>query len=121
MKYRRPKIDRQSVYAKCNGHCGYCGREIAFKQMQVDHIFPQALEHICRLETGKDVHDFENLLPTCARCNKWKTSMKLELFRSEIAAQVSRLKLYSANFRLAQDYGQITVTESPIKFYFETL
>ena len=30
-----PKKIRELVYAKCNGHCAYCGREIAYKDMQV--------------------------------------------------------------------------------------
>ena len=35
------KINRQEVYDKCYGHCGYCGCEITFKEMQVDHIVSQ--------------------------------------------------------------------------------
>lgn len=31
---------RQLVYDKCGGHCAYCGKEIAYKDMQVDHIIP---------------------------------------------------------------------------------
>ena len=26
---------RQLVYDKCGGHCAYCGKEIAYKDMQV--------------------------------------------------------------------------------------
>lgn len=29
---------RHAVYAKYNGHCAYCGCEIDYKDMQVDHI-----------------------------------------------------------------------------------
>ena len=33
------KIDRQKVYDKCGGRCGYCGKELkSIKDMQVDHI-----------------------------------------------------------------------------------
>ena len=34
----KKKINRQEVYDKCGGHCGYCGKDITIKQMQVDHI-----------------------------------------------------------------------------------
>ena len=33
-----PKAVRQQVYDSLNGHCGYCGCEITYKEMQVDHI-----------------------------------------------------------------------------------
>lgn len=32
------KIDRKKVFDKYNGHCAYCGRQIEYKDMQVDHI-----------------------------------------------------------------------------------
>lgn len=35
-----PKKVRQSVYLMYNGHCAYCGTEIAYKDMQVDHATP---------------------------------------------------------------------------------
>ena len=35
------KIDRQKVWEKYNGRCAYCGKEIALKDMQVDHIKPR--------------------------------------------------------------------------------
>lgn len=113
------KIDRQAVYAKCDGHCAYCGREITFKQMQVDHMFPKSLDHVYHFETGKDVNCAENLMPACRRCNIWKHSLRLEHFRSEIQEQVNRVKLRSPNFRMALDFGQLQITESPIVFYFE--
>lgn len=34
------KSKREEVYQKYNGHCAYCGREIAYKDMQVDHFLP---------------------------------------------------------------------------------
>ncbi len=108
-------IDRQAVYAKCDGRCGYCGREIEMRQMQVDHICSQFLQH----QHDGDIHGIDNLMPSCARCNKWKSAERLEFFRSEIQTQVSRLQLRSANFRMALDFGQITVNESPIVFHFE--
>lgn len=32
---------REVVYNKYNGHCAYCGKKIAYKDMQVDHFKPQ--------------------------------------------------------------------------------
>ena len=32
-----PKATREAVYRKYNGHCAYCGCELEYKDMQVDH------------------------------------------------------------------------------------
>lgn len=36
------KKTREEVYRKYDGHCAYCGREIAYKDMQVDHFITRA-------------------------------------------------------------------------------
>ena len=43
------KIDRLKIYNKYGGHCAYCGREIEYKQMQVDHHFPQRMKHFLKM------------------------------------------------------------------------
>lgn len=35
-----PKSIRMTVYQKCNGHCAYCGSNLEYKDMQVDHVIP---------------------------------------------------------------------------------
>lgn len=32
------KDERMAVYEKTNGHCAYCGCELEYKDMQVDHV-----------------------------------------------------------------------------------
>lgn len=34
------KETRIAVWEKYNKHCAYCGKEIEYKQMQIDHIEP---------------------------------------------------------------------------------
>ena len=34
------KKTRESVYAKYDGHCAYCGRSIDIRDIQVDHFRP---------------------------------------------------------------------------------
>lgn len=117
------KINREEVYNKCEGHCGYCGKEITIKQMQVDHIKPlyrndkvTTLE-VWGVERGSD--NFDNLMPSCARCNRWKSTFSLEMFRKEIERQIERLNKYNNNYRMAKDFGLIQETIIPIVFYFE--
>ena len=124
------KSKRIEVYNKYNGKCAYCGCDINVRQMQVDHIVPRSyfIDHITKMDkvpvflrnlTITDIDHIDNLNPACGVCNKWKSDHHLELFRSEIEAQVKRLNEYSASYRMAKRYGLINENEIKIKFYFE--
>lgn len=106
-----PKMIRQQVYDKCGGHCAYCGKEIAYKDMQVDHIHAQYLG-------GTD--DMDNLLPSCRACNFRKGTLTIDQFRQQIKEQCDTLcRTFQARMSLA--YGLIERIDKPIIFYFEEL
>lgn len=111
------KIDRQLIYQKFNGRCAYCGREITFKKMQVDHFWPKFLAHF---QPGLDNNREENLMPSCAKCNNHKYGFRPEVWRNELQLQISRLKK-NTQFDRALRFGQLQITEKPVVFYFETL
>ena len=117
------KIDRQQVYNKCGGHCAYCGCEITIKQMQVDHIRPHwhTLTEQQATKSGivKGLHHIENLNPSCARCNKWKSTYSLEEFRKVVETSLDRLERDTPNFRLAKDYVLMKIEKKPIILFFE--
>ena len=117
------KIDRQKVYDKCNGHCAYCGKEITLKQMQVDHVHAHwhsmSESDAQRVGITKGSHEIDDLMPACARCNRWKSTFTVEQFRREISMQVSRLNSYNNNYRMAKDYGLVSETGHVVVFYFE--
>lgn len=52
-----PKKIREQVYQKCNGHCAYCGCELEYKDMQVDHA--------TSVFYYNGTNDIDNLLPAC--------------------------------------------------------
>ena len=117
------QINRQEVYNKCDGHCAYCGKDITLKQMQVDHKEPlfrnctdKELEWYKRTR-GTD--EMDNLLPSCARCNRWKSTYTIEEFREEISLQIQRLNNYSSNYRMVKDYNLIQETNNTVVFYYE--
>lgn len=101
---------RGRVYAKFGGHCAYCGVAMIRPDMHVDHIDPKSLR-------GQD--DFENLNPSCRRCNNFKAVWSLEEFRHHLSKQVERCRAYSVNFRNAERFGLVKVVASEIVFYFE--
>jgi 5-methylcytosine-specific restriction endonuclease McrA len=104
-----------AVYQKFDGHCAYCGEALEFKRMQVDHFWPQLL---ARHEPELDNNRFSNLMPSCAKCNNHKHGMRPETWRKQIYRQVEILRR-NANLQRALRYGQISITRSPIVFYFE--
>lgn len=77
------KIDRQKVYNRCNGHCGYCGKEITLKEMQVDHMISKwKLQDPVYFKAAiEQVECYENYMPTCRRCNHYKREKDVEGFR----------------------------------------
>ena len=114
---------RERVFHKCNGYCAYCGKEITYKEMQVDHIEPKwhtfTEQQADRYKIIKGSDDFENLNPSCSRCNKWKSTYSLKQFRNVVQTSLVRLERDTPNYRLAKDYGLIVENNSPIVFYFE--
>lgn len=104
------KIDRQKVYEKYNGHCAYCGKAITIEQMQVDHA-------LARRNGGTD--DISNLMPSCRLCNHYKRAADIQSFRNFLlGGLIDRLmKIYI--FRVALNYGMITINGWDKKFYFE--
>jgi 5-methylcytosine-specific restriction endonuclease McrA len=120
------KDKRRKVYAKYKGHCAYCGKSIAYSEMQVDHMHPKCQGHFYESERsreyynlqGENVDSFENLMPTCRRCNHYKRSYRLEDFRNMIKTINDRVfKNYIA--KVALDFGAVSVNEWDGLFYFE--
>lgn len=118
VRKRIAKNVRQAVYAKYDGHCAYCGKEINYKDMQVDHI-----DSVYRAEfEGRAVdNSLDNYMPSCRSCNFYKSTSTLEEFRNKLATLHTRLeKLFI--YRIAKQYEIVVEEEKPtIKFYFETV
>lgn len=54
---------RFSAYLDTGGRCFYCGKQIGFESMTLDHVFPKSL--------GGN-REQENFVCACAPCNKAK-------------------------------------------------
>jgi hypothetical protein len=103
------KAKRLEVHSKYNGHCAYCGKIIAIKDMQVDHIKPKR-------QSGSD--ESENLNPACRQCNHYKRAGSLAYFRALIITLHNRVRgIYIC--KVAEDYGIIKIEPWDGKFYFE--
>lgn len=112
------KEERMKVYQKYDGHCAYCGKEIAYKDMQVDHINPLYRGWAYRpANAGTD--DMENYNPSCRSCNFRKGTYTIEQFRTELKRQCEGIIKRSFQVRQSMDYGLLEYHDRPIIFYFE--
>jgi hypothetical protein len=123
------KEDRIKVWEKYGHHCAYCGKEIKFEDMQVDHFVPKNRGGYPRWsdKEGKYVvshgeDSMENYMPSCRACNFRKRDMGIELFRESIKEQAKGLLTGAAKFKVSMSiaYGLLTPSfNKPIVFYFE--
>jgi 5-methylcytosine-specific restriction endonuclease McrA len=87
--------------------------------MHVDHLKPIFRGHPGVNPALRGTNTIDNLMPACKPCNLWKSTMTIEDFRHEIAAQTERLRLRSSNFRMVERYQLVSVIDVPVVFYFE--
>lgn len=105
------KIDRAKVHEKCGGRCGYCGKSLVIKEMQVDHIYPKC-------NGGSD--EFENLMPSCRQCNHYKRADTLPSFRLTMRGLHERVaKIYI--HKVAVNFGMAVINPWDGLFYFERI
>jgi len=111
---------RQRVWLKYNKHCAYCGKVLEYKDMQVDHAISKYAYDFIPLQSRFDINSFNNLMPSCRRCNHYKRELDLEGFRKYIKTLHERMQdLYIA--KVAIDYGIIKIKPFGGKFYFESI
>lgn len=100
---------RQKVWKKFDCKCAYCGNDLKYDKMQVDHINAKYLG-------GKDY--INNYNPSCRECNFYKSTFTIEGFRKKIATILDRVKKPFI-VRLAIKYGLISFKPFDGLFYFE--
>lgn len=104
------KNERRVVYDKMGGRCAYCGCELAYEDMQVDHI--EAFWF-----NGDD--GLNNMLPACRSCNHYKRGNSLEGWRRILEAMPATLERDCYTYRQAVRFGMVNPTPKKITFYFE--
>ena len=124
------KEERQAIFDKTNGRCGYCGEDLK-KGWHVDHMKPvrrvskwsrDKLKWIATGEVENPENDtFENKIASCVRCNTRKGAESIEGFRNGLLHICEMLNRDSSIYRFGLKYGMIKETGVNIVFYFETL
>ena len=114
------KKTRVAVYEKYDGHCAYCGKEIEYKDMQLDHMIPRQRERFKKY-TEEEIECFENYMPSCRRCNHYKRAHSLETFRQMIEEIPNKLFRDNYIYKVGLDYGLVSAHKQKVTFYFEWL
>lgn len=130
-KTSKSKEFRMKVHSKTNGKCAYCGCELEYSKMQIDHVEPIIRKYKYNMDKRRFEQNgemeyperdcFENMMPSCRSCNTNKHSMALEDFRNLIAGFINSLNAYSVQYSFAKRYGLVQETIKPVVFYFETI
>ncbi len=104
---------RKSIWFKYGCCCAYCGKEIEFNEMHVDHLVPLA---------NGGVDNATNYMPSCDTCNLTKGTLSLEDYRNKIKHSVDDM-LSSPTYKQCLNYGLIEPMHSntiqDVVFYFE--
>ena len=111
---------RIDVYNKYDGHCAYCGKEIDYKDMQLDHLIPRQRERFKKY-LEEEIECFDNYMPSCRRCNHYKRAHSLETFRQMIEEIPKKLFRDNYIYKVGLDYNLISANKHKIIFYFEQL
>ena len=117
------KIDRNKIHQKFGGRCSFCGeilQDSSGKFMQIDHLIPLRRnwwENSCM---NPENETYENLYPSCPKCNNLKNSLSLESFRNTIKDTIRQLER-SSTYQRAVRFGMIEIKEWDGLFYFERI
>ena len=109
---RLTPTDRRSVYNLTGGRCAYCGQELAFRDIQVDHVVP--------LHLGGADEAF-NMFPACRSCNHYKRGMELERWRAQLEAIPATLARDCYTYRQGVRFGLVKPVPQKVEFYFEKI
>ena len=117
------KSIRKLVYNKFGGSCAYCGTDITFKQMTVDHVVPKrrsdTKEQVEAMGLEKGTDDIDNFFPACKSCNSTKSVYSVEKFRQRLIDDVVRLRRDSSKFRVLERFGIVKQIKTELEFNFE--
>lgn len=125
MSYIKKEI-REQIYRKYDGHCAYCGKEITYKEMQVDHIKPifrgwtdeEKERHLPKGHAGGD--EVLNYNPSCHACNFRKGTSDIDGFREAIEHGLECCRR-DFTYRMMVRYGLVEEHPQRVVFYFENV
>jgi 5-methylcytosine-specific restriction endonuclease McrA len=126
-EWKGTKRQKDTLRAKFGGRCAYCG--CMLDKMQADHLEPVTRVPACTWSNpprearmlNPELNVVSNMMPACPACNNHKGGYSLEGWRDIIQRSAQIARRATATFKAGERFGIITVSEQPVRFYFETL
>lgn len=84
---------KNNLYREANGRCYICGRKIHFKEMTIDHVFPQSSAVNPMIKNKMFIYSYKNKRCCCEKCNVDKGSLTLIEYCSKIEQDRKRYPL----------------------------
>jgi 5-methylcytosine-specific restriction endonuclease McrA len=109
---------RQRVWLKYNKHCAYCGKELKYKDMQIDHMLSKEQYEYLPNMNRPNIDSFNNLMPSCRRCNHYKRGGDLNDFRRLMVTLHERIQDQYI-MKVAIDFRILIIKPFDGLFYFE--
>lgn len=113
------KKQRIEVWSKSGGLCWYCGCQLPEKGWHADHVEPVVRSLTDGSYQYPERNKITNIVPACAPCNRMKSSLNIENFRSVVANFVYSLNNYSTQYKFAKKYGLVKESGINVVFWFE--
>lgn len=104
-----PTATRKKLYEKYNHRCAYCGCELEYKDMQIDHVESVYRNNdIAQTMSEKEMYDESNLLPACRQCNFYKSTFTIEQFRQRLknVMMPNLQKISATDWQLNTDWSR---------------
>lgn len=111
--------DRLETFKKYNGKCAYCGIDLKYSEMQVDHIIARRRGDIQNEKIINGKNHISNYNPSCRSCNSSKSTFSIEDWRKQIEHKINCLRRDSSTFRICERFNLVKVEKSDVVFYFE--
>jgi len=113
------KTLRVKIWNKYKQRCSYCGKHLLYHDMQVDHFIPlRSINRPPEYLDAEEINGFDNLMPSCRRCNHYKRGYSLSEFRRLISTIHNRIADDYIT-KVAIDYGIVKFWKWDNMFYFE--
>jgi uncharacterized protein (TIGR02646 family) len=82
MSKKKNPEQRAKIMQMFDNHCAYCGCDLDDENSTVDHIIP-------KIKGGTNA--YENLYPSCGRCNSLKSDRSIDEYRVYILERINQL------------------------------
>lgn len=112
------KQKRTKIWEAFNKKCAYCGCDLEYKDMQIDHVKSVLSAHFKKI-TEDELNNDDNLLPSCRMCNYYKGASNIEEFRKTLKNTLSHTCVDTFQAKLALKYRMLKIQEWDGVFYFE--